>query len=107
MDKEVTVNVDDFVVPFSVEGLNEAIAPVGRPLLLNVTLPVYPPIALKFVVYVAVIPAEIACEEGETLSSKSGPSMTMLQSAREPTWAVAFQKLRLAGDPVVAPERNA
>jgi hypothetical protein len=56
-----------------VAGLNEQLAPVGRPLQVGVIVPEYP-LALKATavsVVVALVPAITSCEVGFTLNAKS------------------------------------
>ena len=53
-------------------GLNEAVAPDGSPLTLNVTVPVKPVPAVTVAVYVVPAPARMLLDAGVADSEKSG-----------------------------------
>src|ERR1043166_4759226 len=67
----VTVSVE-VPEPFTDVGEKLAVAPDGRPLTPNVTLPVKPLSALTFTEYVVAAPGRIDCEPGVAASEKSG-----------------------------------
>jgi hypothetical protein len=64
-----TVSVED--VPVVGFGLKLAVAPVGNPLALRLTLPAKPPVRVMLIVYVVLAPAEMDREVGEAASEKS------------------------------------
>jgi hypothetical protein len=53
-------------------GLNEAVTPLGRPVAVNVTLPVNPPTSVTVMVSVPVLPCATDREAGEGVSVKPG-----------------------------------
>lgn len=68
-------NVDDFAaasVIFTGVGLKAALAPVGKPLMLNETLPVNPFEGVIVTLYVVPFPGATVCKDGEALTAKSG-----------------------------------
>ena len=67
----VTVSVE-LPVPVTDGGEKLAVAPVGKPLTLNVTTPVNPFTAATLVVYVVELPTTTDCELGEAEMEKSG-----------------------------------
>jgi hypothetical protein len=67
----VTVSVDD-PVPLTVDGENDAVAPLGTPLLLRLTDPLNPLMAPTFTVYVVLLPAFTVCVLGVAETEKSG-----------------------------------
>ena len=71
----VTDKVDDLAVVsvrFTDVGLNEAFAPVGKPLMLKETLPVNPLEGVAVTLYVVPLPGATVCNDGEPLTEKSG-----------------------------------
>jgi len=66
----LTVMVEVPAPPVMVAGLNEAVAPAGRPLTVGVTVPVNPFCAVTVTVYVVLPPAVTVCVVGLTESAK-------------------------------------
>jgi hypothetical protein len=61
------------LAPAAIEaGLNEAVAPVGKPLALTVTVPLKPLIAVSLTVYDKLLPWPTDALAGEAVSEKSG-----------------------------------
>src|SRR5574340_736856 len=67
-------------------GLNVPLAPVGKPLTLKVTVPLYPFKGVAVAVYEVLLPWTTVCEDGEADTEKSGtavlPQLLNLKDAR-------------------------
>ena len=59
--------------PVTEVGLKLALAPLGRPLTLKLTMPVKPPNAVTDAVYEVPPPCVTVCDAGEAAMEKSGP----------------------------------
>ena len=89
-----TASVD--AVPVAGFGLKLAVAPVGSPLALRLTLPVKPPVRVMLIVYVVLAPAEMDREVGEAESEKSAAGAgAVTTSVTDVAW------LRLPLTPVI------
>ena len=71
VDAVVTVSVDEPGVATE-PGLNVAVAPLGNPVALNVTVPVNPPDGVTVAVYVVLAPWTTVCDAGVADTEKSG-----------------------------------
>ena len=69
----VRVEVPD---PVTDVGLNVPVAPVGKPLTVNPTTPVNPPVAVTVGVYVVLPPCVTLCDAGDEVSVKLGGPLT-------------------------------
>src|SRR5438477_267459 len=63
--------------PTMLVGLNVTVAPAGRPLALQVTVPLKPPDGVTVAVPLAVPPAATVCELGVALTAKSAAEPTV------------------------------
>lgn len=62
-----TVDPEAFTVGLE----NVYVVPFGKPVTLNVTVPVNPPLGPTVTVYLAAVPGATSCERGETAIEKS------------------------------------
>jgi hypothetical protein len=74
LDDVLTVRIE-LPEPETVDGLNEAVAPVGKPLTVNITVPVNCPFGVTMAAKLALLPGKIVCEVGDEDNEKSGDTV--------------------------------